>query len=82
MANPKANCGASAYTSQNGADLPRSAWERLIDEWIFNERDRRILKRRLLDGVTFERLAYEFQMSPCQIKRIVKQGLATLIKHL
>lgn len=68
----------SAFT----ADLPRSAWERLIDEWIFSERDRRILKRRLLDGITFERLAEEFEMSPRQIKRIVKQGLAALIKHL
>jgi len=82
MAKQKAHYGASEYTNQSGADLPRSAWERLIDEWIFSERDRRILKRRLLDGITFERLAEEFQMSPCQIKRIVKQGLATLIKHL
>lgn len=81
MANPKANCGAFASITPS-ADLPRSAWERLIDEWIFNERDRRILKRRLLDGITFERLAEEFDMSPCQIKRIVKQGLAALIKHL
>ena len=29
-------------------DLPRSEWERLIDEWIFNEKHRAILKRRLL----------------------------------
>lgn len=82
MVNQKAHCGAFAYTSQSGVDLPRSEWERLIDEWIFSERDRRILKRRLLDGVTFERLAEEFRMSPCQVKRIVKQGLAVLIKHL
>lgn len=69
---------ASAFTS----DLPRSEWERLIDEWIFSERDRRILKRRLLDGITFERLAEECDMSPSQIKRIVKRSLAALIKHL
>lgn len=69
---------ASAFT----ADLPRSAWERLIDEWIFNARNREILKRRLLDGVTFDRLADEFDMSVRQIKSIVKQGTETITKHL
>lgn len=38
---------------------PRSEWERLIDEWIYDELDRRILKRKLLDGLTFERLVEE-----------------------
>lgn len=52
-------------------DLPRSEYERLIDEWIFSERDRAILKRRLLDGITYERLANEFEMSVRQIKTIV-----------
>ena len=82
MATQKAHCGVSAYTSPNGVDIPRSVWERLIDEWIFSERNRAILKRRLLDGVTFERLADEFQMSERQIKTIVKRGLETLIKHI
>jgi hypothetical protein len=52
-------------------NIPRSEWERLIDEWIFNERDRAILKRRLLDGICFEPLAEEFDMSVRQIKNIV-----------
>jgi DNA-directed RNA polymerase specialized sigma24 family protein len=56
-------------------DLPRSKIELYIDEWIFSERDRSILKRRFLDGVTYEGLAYEFDMSVRQIKNIVyKQG--------
>lgn len=63
-------------------DLPRSAWERLIDEWIFSERDRALLKRRLLDGITFERLADEFDLSPRQVKAIVKRGLGTLINRI
>ena len=48
---------------QNNIDIPRSEWEKLIDEWIFNERDREILKRRLLDGVCYEPLAEEFNLS-------------------
>ena len=44
------------------ADVPRSELEHLIDEWILNERYRVIIKRRLLDGVTYERLAEEVDM--------------------
>ena len=40
--------------------LSRSQWENLIDEWIFNEEHRKMLKRNLLDGRTYEQLAEEF----------------------
>ena len=43
----------------------------LIAEYIHSERDRKILERRLIDGVTFERLSEEFDMSVSQGKRIV-----------
>lgn len=59
-------------------EKPRSEWERIIDEWIFNERDRKILKRRLLDGITYERLAEEFDMSDRQIRTIVKTSVNKL----
>jgi DNA-directed RNA polymerase specialized sigma24 family protein len=49
----------------------RSEVEYIIDEWIFNERNRNILKRRMLDGITFERLAEEFDLSVQQVKTIV-----------
>jgi len=52
-------------------DLPRSEIENLIDEWILNKRDRYILKRRLLDGIKFEDLAEEVEMSVRQVKSIV-----------
>lgn len=63
-------------------NIPRSAWDALIDEWIFSERDRRLLKRKLLDGITQEQAAEEFELSVSQIKRIVNRGLNELIKHL
>ena len=59
-------------------DKPRSEWEKLIDEWIFNARNRDILKRRLLDGITLERVAEEFDMCVAQIKNIVNKGLSIL----
>ena len=62
--------------------IPRSEVERLIDEWIFSERDRAILKRRLLDGICFEPLAEEFDLSVRQIKTIVYQNTQKLAKKL
>lgn len=63
-------------------DLPRSEWERLIDEWIFNEKHRAILKRRLLDGVVYEKLAEEFEMSERKIKTIVYRAQNKLFAHI
>lgn len=54
----------------------------LIAEWIHSERDRGILERRLVDGVTFERLAEEFDMSVRQMKSIVYKLQEQLFKHL
>ena len=54
----------------------------VIAEWIHNERDRRILERRLIDGITFDRLAEEFDMSVRQTKSIVYKAQERLFKHL
>lgn len=54
----------------------------LIREHIHSERDRKILFRRLVDGITFERLAEEFQMSTRQIKSIVQRNEVILFRHL
>ena len=63
-------------------DLSRSEWANLIDEWVFSERDRAILKRRLLDGVCYEPLAEEFDLSVQQTKTIVYRATEKLLKHI
>ena len=63
-------------------DKSRSEVSNAIDEWIFKERDRNILKRRLLDQVTYDKLAEEFDMSVRQIKNIVYKSEDKLFKHL
>lgn len=63
-------------------DLSRSEVEHLIDEWIFSERDRNILKRRLLDGIIFDQLSEEFEMSVRQIKKIVYKGQEKIFRHI
>lgn len=52
-------------------DMSWTELENLIDEWIHNERNRAILKRRLLDGIYYEPLAEEFNMSVRQVKNMV-----------
>lgn len=61
---------------------PRSEVEHIIDEWVFSERDRKILKRRLLDGICFEPLAEEFDLSEKQIRNILYKYQKNLDKIL
>lgn len=56
-----------------------------IDLWITGrnaERNRKILKRRLIDGITFEALAAEFDLSVTQTKTIVYKTSAKLFRHV
>lgn len=63
-------------------DISRSELEYVIDEWVFNERNRNIIKRRLLDGICFEPLADEFNLSVRQVKNIVYKTENIIIRHL
>ena len=63
-------------------DYTNSQIRGLIAEYIHSERDRRILERRLIDGITFERLAEEFDMSVRQTKSIVYKAQEQLFRHL
>ena len=59
----------------NFDNITNSQIKAVIDEYIHSERDRAILKRRFVDGICFEPLAEEFEISVVQAKRIVyKQG--------
>lgn len=55
-------------------EISRTQIEFAIDEWIIGknaERNREILRRRLIDGICYEPLAEEFDLSVQQIKNIV-----------
>lgn len=47
--------------------------ERLISEYIHSERDRKIMRLRLVDGLTYERIAEIVEMSPRYIRALVKR---------
>lgn len=71
---------------QDLSEYSRDELEYAIDQWVIcgkhSERNRKILKRRLFDGICFEPLAEEFDMSVRQIKNIVYKSQEQLFKHL
>ena len=63
----------------------RSEWEHLIDEYVIGrnaERDKALVKRRMLDGILLEPLAEEFDLSVQQIKTIIYNAQNRIIKHI
>ncbi|MBO7250854.1 MAG: hypothetical protein J6V42_06230 [Clostridia bacterium] len=60
----------------------RSEWVALINEWVHNEVDRKMLVRYLLDGIHLEPLAEEFDLSTVQCQKRVDLAKKQLFKHL
>lgn len=51
-----------------------------IADHIHSQRDRDILSRRLIDGVRYEKLAEEFELSVRQVKNIVYKSEQKLFR--
>jgi predicted DNA-binding protein YlxM (UPF0122 family) len=65
--------------------LPASECAALIDEWItgYNaKRNRKILKRYLIDGDGYERIAEDFQLSRQQVYTIVQECRRRICENL
>lgn len=52
--------------------------DRRIAETIHNERDRQIMRRRLIDGRTYDELSTEFFLSRRQVARIIARARSIL----
>jgi predicted DNA-binding transcriptional regulator YafY len=63
-------------------DYTNSEIQHIIDEWIHSERERNILHRRLIDGLTVEELAEEFDRSPRQMQRIINRLQTIVFLHI
>jgi hypothetical protein len=66
----------------NDIDLSRTEWEHYIDEFIFNEEHRAMLKRNLLDGIHYEALAEEFDCSRDKVARLIPKLQNKLFKKI
>ena len=63
-------------------DYTNSEISEIIDEYIHSERDRALLKRRLIDGLTQERLAEEFDLSVRQVQRLIYRLQDKVLRHI
>jgi len=63
-------------------EYTNSQMSALIDEHIHNIRNRAMLKMRFLDGMTYEQIANELDISTQQVKTIIYKAQAKLIKYL
>ena len=65
-------------------NLDRFEWENLIDRWIFDEKDRIILKRKFLDNIALEKIAEEKEvnLSSRQVNRRFEKAKKQLFKHI
>ena len=66
-------------------DYSRTEIEAAINEWIVGknaERDRKVMYRRLIDGICYEPLAEEFDLSVRQIKRIIYKCEEIIFRHI
>ena len=53
-----------------------------IAEHIHSARDRIILQKRLIDGLTYEKIAEDMDMSPRQIKNIIYKNEDILFRKM
>lgn len=54
----------------------------LIDEWIRKQRDRDILKSRLIDGLLYKEIADIYKLSEEAVKKIIYKGENTIFSHV
>ena len=62
-------------------NLPISACEEMINQWIFNDLYRSILKSRLIDGLSYPQLSKKYDKSQRQLKNIVYDCCQKIEKH-
>lgn len=53
-----------------------------IEQRVMNERNRKLLRRRYIDGIGFERLAEEFGLSRTQVCNIVYKYQKIIFKYI
>lgn len=63
-------------------DISNSELASLIDEWVRGERDREMLKDRLINGMLYEPLAEKYNLSVRATQNIIYKASEQLFKHV
>lgn len=80
--------GHSVAKEVSARQLGRKEWEDLLEQWLLNERDRYIIKRHVLDGVTYEKLNTELEgmgyypLSDRALCKVISKGMDILSRHI
>lgn len=59
----------------------RDEWEWLINQWVLDEVAKKMLIRHFLDGIPYERIAEELDVSRATVYNKIKKYSAKLFKH-
>ena len=63
-------------------DISRTQVQNIINDWIFSRRDRMIMTLYYLDGLTYQQVANEVDMSERQVKNIVYKHEQVFFREL
>ena len=63
-------------------EYTNSEISRSIDEHVHSQRNRDLLKRRLIDGIRYEDLAWEFGLSVRHLKEIVYREQEKIFRNI
>lgn len=64
------------------SDYSNTDMSKAIDDYIHSDRDRQILKSRLIDGLTYDELSDKYHLTSRRIKTIVYKAQEGLFKRL
>ena len=67
--------------SVTSSGLSTDELEALIDKWVFNARNRKILKLKLIHGLTYREISDKANLTEDTIKDVVRKGVTQLRFH-
>ena len=65
---------------QHYVELTNSELAEMIGEHIHSERDRQIMRMKLIDGLTYEKIAEIMEMSPRYVRSLVRKLMNERLK--
>lgn len=63
-------------------EYPREFWEKQIQQWVRDEQARYAITRSFLDGVPYERIAEELNLSRTTVYKKITEYSEKLFKHI
>ena len=72
----------SLKSQMKEADKSCDEWSRIIDQWIYSDRDRQIMKDHMLNGMHYEPIAEKYDLPTTQVQDIISTEKVWLFGHI